>query len=358
MMRDAIISFPMLGDLSMNPPYCIQIGNFCVYYYGIIIALGFLLAVVYASRVVKRFDMVMDDVYDYIIWGVIAGVICARLYYCITYTDANGIHTYLRDPSSILRIRDGGLAIYGGVIGAVAALVVRSRMKKQSVFPILDLMSFGFLIGQLVGRWGNFFNREAYGYETDVFCRMGLTLYGSTIYVHPTFLYESLWNLLGFLLLHFHSKKHRRWQGQYFLAYLIWYGFGRAAIEGLRSDSLWLVPNVIRISQLLGLVSAVAALVLYILNVRRVNAGKAPVFGHALPDPAAEAPEKPAEADAAEDGEAREAEAPVDEEAEDTAAPEGEETEEAAEPEDGGSDPPSDRPDPPRSNESTSESDS
>ena len=282
-MREAIISFPFLG-LSFDPPYCIEIGSFCIYYYGIIIAVGFLLAVFYASRVHDRFDIKMDDVYDYIIWGVIFGVICARLYYCITFTDEAGVHTYLKDPASILRIRDGGLAIYGGVIGAVAALVVRARMKKQSVFPVLDIMSFGFLIGQLVGRWGNFFNREAYGYETEIFCRMGLTLDGSTIYVHPTFLYESLWNLLGLVLLHVHAKRRRRYQGQYFLLYLTWYGFGRAAIEGLRSDSLWLIPDVIRISQLLGLVSALAALALYVVNARRLAAGKPPVFGKPLPD--------------------------------------------------------------------------
>ena len=286
-MREAVISFPMFGEaFALDPPYCIRIGSFCIYYYGIVIALGFLLAVFYASRVVKRFDMKMEDVYDYIIWAVIAAVVCARLYYCITYVDANGVHTYLQDPASFLRIRDGGLAIYGGVIGAIAALLVRSRRKKQSVFPALDLMSFGLLIGQLVGRWGNFFNREAYGYETDVFCRMGLTLNGVTTYVHPTFLYESLWNLLGFVLMHFHSKRRRAYQGQYFLIYLMWYGFGRAAIESLRSDSLWLIPNVIRISQLLGLLSALAALALYIVNARRIAAGKPPFFGRPLPAPA------------------------------------------------------------------------
>lgn len=288
-MREAVISFPFLG-LTMNPGYCFKIGDFCIYYYGVVIALGFLLAVFYASRVHKRFDIEMDDVYDYIIWAVILAVICARLYYCITYVDENGVHTYFLDPASFLRIRDGGLAIYGGVIGAIAALLIRSRMKKQSVFPALDIMSFGLLIGQLVGRWGNFFNREAYGYETDVFCRMGLTLEGSTIYVHPTFLYESLWNLLGFLILHFHSKKHRRYQGQYFLAYLAWYGFGRAAIEGLRSDSLWLIPNVIRISQLLGLVSGAAALALLIINGYRLKTGRVPLFGR-LPAAAESAPE-------------------------------------------------------------------
>ncbi len=299
-MREAIISFPFLG-LTLDPPYCIEIGSFCIYYYGLIIAVGFLLAVFYASRVHRRFDMTMDDIYDYIIWGVIAGVVCARLYYCLTYTDSAGVRTYLQDPASFLRIRDGGLAIYGGLIGAVLALIVRSRMKKQSVFPVFDIMSPGFLIGQCVGRWGNFFNREAYGYETDVFCRMGLTLNGTTVYVHPTFLYESLWNLLGFLLLHFHAKRHRRWQGQYFLFYLIWYGFGRAVIEGLRSDSLWLVPGVIRVSQLLGLVSALAALILYVLSLRRVKAGRAPLFGRALPDEAESAAAPGAEQAPAED---------------------------------------------------------
>ena len=295
-MRDAIISFPGFG-LTVNPGYCFRIGSFCIYYYGVIIAVGFLLAIFYASRVHKRFEIEMDDVYDYLIWAVIAAVVCARLYYCITYVDDAGVHTYLHDPASFLRIRDGGLAIYGGVIGAVLALIVRSRMKKQSVWPILDIMGLGFLIGQIVGRWGNFFNREAYGYETDVFWRMGLTLNGSTIYVHPTFLYESLWNLLGFLLLSNHSKYRRQYQGQYFLLYLIWYGFGRAVIEGFRSDSLWLVPGVIRISQLLGLVSAVLALAAYIVNAVRLKAGKPPVFGKL---PAGETEEAEAEAEAEE----------------------------------------------------------
>ena len=280
-MREAVISFPFLG-LTLNPPYCIRLGNFPVYYYGIVIALGFLLAYWYTSRNCSRMEMDMDAVYDYLISAVISAVICARLYYCITYVDSEGVHTYLRDPVSFLYIRDGGLAIYGGVIGAILALYVRSRMRHESIWKELDVMSFGLLIGQLVGRWGNFFNREAYGYETDIFCRMGLTLNGVTTYVHPTFLYESLWNLAGLLLLHFHSKKHRRYQGQYFLAYLMWYGVGRAMIEGLRSDSLWLVPNVIRVSQLLAAVTAAAGLVLWLLNDRRLRQGRKPVFG-ALP---------------------------------------------------------------------------
>ena len=291
-MREAIISFPMFGEsFQINPPYSLnslltQLGknpvSFDIYFYGIIIGIGFLLAILYASRVCRRLDMKMDDVYDYVIWAVIAAVICARLYYCITYTDVRGVHTYLKDPASFLRIRDGGLAIYGAVIGAVLAILLRSRMRKESAWPAFDLMSFGLLIGQVVGRWGNFFNREAYGYETDVFCRMGLTLNGVTTWVHPTFLYESLWNLLGLVLLHFHCKKRRKYQGQYFLAYLIWYGVGRAFIEGLRSDSLWLIPDVIRISQLLAIVTAVLAAAAWICNARRIAAGKKPLLGRVL----------------------------------------------------------------------------
>jgi len=291
-MREAIISFPMFGsEFAINPPYSLgslmeRLGkeavSFDIYFYGMIIAVGFLLAILFAAKNCHRFDIKMDDVYDYVIWGVIAGIICARLYYCITYTNAAGVHTYLQDPSSILHIRDGGLAIYGGVIGAVLALLLRARMRKQSPWPIFDIMAFGLLIGQMVGRWGNFFNREAFGYETDIFCRMGLTLNGSTIYVHPTFLYESLWNFVGFLLIYFHSKKRRKYQGQYFFAYLFWYGIGRTLIEGLRSDSLWLIPDVIRISQLLAAITATFALFVLIFNHRRLNAGKKPLLGKAL----------------------------------------------------------------------------
>ena len=282
-MREAVISFPMFGEnFAIDPPYSIHIGSFEIYFYGIIIAIGFLLALWYTSRNCRRFDITMDAVYDYVIWAVILAVICARLYYCITYVDENGTHVYLQDPASFFRIRDGGLAIYGGVIGAIIALLLRAHRRHESVWPAMDIMGFGLLIGQLVGRWGNFFNREAYGYETDVFCRMGLTLNGTTIYVHPTFLYESLWNLLGLILMHLHSKKHRRYQGQYFLFYVLWYGVGRAMVEGLRSDSLWLIPNVIRVSQLLAGVTAALAAAALIVNAVRLKKGLKPLVGKAL----------------------------------------------------------------------------
>ena len=339
-MREAIISFPMFGEgFAIDPPYSLNsllelLGkkpvSFDIYFYGVAIAIGFLLAIWYTSKSCKRFDIKMDDVYDYVIWGVIAAVICARLFYCITYTDSSGVHTYLQEPASFLRIRDGGLAIYGGVIGAVLAVLIRAKMRKQSPWPVFDIMGPGLLIGQFIGRWGNFFNREAYGYETDIFCRMGLTLNGSTIYVHPTFLYESLWNFAGFLILHFHSKKHRKYQGQYFLLYLLWYGLGRAFIEGLRSDSLWLIPNVIRISQLIAAVTFLLALFALLCNAKRVRAGNTPLLGKALDGddiidvtetPAADsAPETPSEEDdvPAEDAAEPAPETPTNEEPADT----------------------------------------
>lgn len=283
-MREAIISFPMFGEnFAINPPYCVEIANFCIYFYGIIIACGLLLGIVYGVKNGPRMDIQPDTIYDLVIWAVIAAIICARAYYVIFNWSS-----YAANPAKIFAIRDGGLAIYGGVIGAILALWVRCRMKGWSIFPALDIMSFGLFIGQSIGRWGNFFNREAFGYETDIFCRMGLTLGDSTMYVHPTFLYESLWNAFGFVFMHFYSKRHRRYKGQFFLMYVFWYGLGRAMIEGLRTDSLWLIPDVIRVSQLLAAVTCLLALVILIVNLRRVKAGKKPLFGQSLDAAAAD----------------------------------------------------------------------
>ena len=175
------------------------------------------------------------------------------------------------------------------------------------------MVCFGFIIGQTLGRWGNFMNREAFGYQTDIFCRMVLTLPDGTAYaVHPTFLYESLWNLVGFTLMHVFSKKHRRYDGQVFLWYLGWYGFGRMFIEGLRTDSLYLFNTGIRVSQLVSFVLflASAALLLYNRFIRRpdpekmfVNRQKAALAAETEPPEAegveAEGPETPAEDDSA-----------------------------------------------------------
>ena len=250
------ISFPAL-DFTWNPSKSFSIGPLEIHWYGVIIAVGLLLAVVYACGRSKQFGLNENDIIDGVLCVVPFAVICARLYYCVFQWE-----TYAADPIRILYIWEGGLAIYGGVIGAAVGIVVFAKVKKDKVklATVLDITSLGFLIGQAIGRWGNFINREAFGAETDSFLRMGLTnkLTGAVTYYHPTFLYESVWNLCGFLLLHFLSKR-RKYDGQIALCYVAWYGLGRAMIEGLRTDSLYLGP--VRVSQLLAAVSCFAAVV-------------------------------------------------------------------------------------------------
>ena len=249
------ISFPSLG-LTMDPPSTFSIGPLTVHYYGLIIACGLILAVVYACRRSREFGISEDDLTDGVLWVTPFAIICARLYYCIFSWESGG---YAEDPISILYIWKGGLAIYGGVIGAAVGIIVFCRIKKIKIPMLLDLVALGFLIGQSLGRWGNFFNREAFGAETGSFLRMGLmnAYTGEVTYYHPTFLYESVWNAIGFVLLHKLSK-HRKYDGQIALGYAAWYGLGRAFIEGLRTDSLYWGP--IRVSQLLAAVSCFAAL--------------------------------------------------------------------------------------------------
>ena len=249
------ISFPFLG-LELNPGRGFEIGPLNVHFYGVAIALGLMLAVLYACRRCKQFGIKEDDIIDGVLWIVPFAILCARAYYCIFSWDE-----YRSDPISVLYIWKGGLAIYGGVIGAVIGVVVHCKVfKKISIPALLDLVAMGFLIGQSIGRWGNFFNREAFGAATDSFFRMGLyNQYTETWeYYHPTFLYESLWNAAGFLMLHFLSKR-RKYDGQIALGYVAWYGLGRAMIEGLRVDSLYW--GNFRVSQLLAAISCCAAVI-------------------------------------------------------------------------------------------------
>ena len=255
------ISFPGLG-LSCNPPRTLEIGSFSIHYYGLIIAVGLLLAVIYACRRSKQFGVKEDDILDGVLYVTPFAVLCARLYYCIFAWNEGG---YAQNPISILYVWEGGLAIYGGVLGAILGVAVFCKFKRIKLPALLDLVALGFLIGQGVGRWGNFMNREAFGaaVSEDYFLAMGLTnqLTGQVEYYHPTFLYESLWNLTGFVLLHFASKR-RRYDGQIALGYAAWYGLGRAIIEGLRVDSLYW--GSIRVSQALAALSCIAALSLLI----------------------------------------------------------------------------------------------
>ena len=256
------ISFPALG-IALDPPRSIALGPLSIHFYGMIIAFGLILAVVYATRRSKQFGIKEDDVLDGVLYVTPFAVLCARAYYCIFSWEH-----YADDPIRLLYIWEGGLAIYGGVLGAAIGVTVLCRVKRIKLPAMLDLVSLGFLIGQSIGRWGNFFNREAFGAETDTFLRMGLMnrYSGDVTYYHPTFFYESLWNAIGFLLLH-HLSKKRQCDGQIALGYAAWYGLGRAFIEGLRTDSLYWGP--FRVSQLLAAVSCFAAVsVLLWLNLR------------------------------------------------------------------------------------------
>lgn len=260
------ISFPNLG-IEINPSrVAFSLFGKEIYWYGIIIAVGFILAVIYGMRRAGDFGLNGDIILDMLFVAVPAAVICARLYYCIFEWSS-----YKDDPISILYIWEGGIAIYGAVIGAVIAVLIFCKVKRLPFLPLADIGALGLLIGQMVGRWGNFINREAFGAETDSFLKMGLSYANSGIkYYHPTFLYESLWNLVGFILLHFLSKK-RKFDGQVFAGYVAWYGLGRVWIEGLRTDSLYLFGTGIRVSQLLAAVSAIAAIgvMIYVIRVKK-----------------------------------------------------------------------------------------
>ncbi len=267
-MKYSTISFPELG-IQWDPGSYIKLGPLTIHFYGVIIALGLILAVVYAMRRCKQFGLKQDDILDGVLWILPVAVICARAYYCIFSWDS-----YKNNLISLLYIWEGGLAIYGGVIGAALCVIVHCKIKKISLGAVLDLVALGFLIGQSLGRWGNFFNREAFGAPTETFLRMGLfnTLTGEFEYYHPTFLYESLWNAAGFVLLHILSKK-RQYDGQIALGYVAWYGLGRTFIEGLRMDSLYIGP--FRVSQLLAAASCVAAVSVLIWQAFRPHPAQA-----------------------------------------------------------------------------------
>lgn len=260
---EGIITFPMFGDgFSITAPSSFSLFGLNIHWYGVIIAFGFLLAYFYVNHRSKDFGLSQDNVLDAILWAVPAGVIGARIYYVIF-----NFSLYKNDFWGMFKIWEGGLAIYGGVLGAVLAVYLYARSKKLSLGALLDIGALGLLIGQAIGRWGNFINREVFGFETEVFCRMGLTdSAGNTIYVHPTFLYESLWNILGFILLHIFSKKLRKYDGQCFAIYVAWYGLGRVFIEGIRSDTLLLFNTGLKVSQVFAALTCAAALAYLAIN--------------------------------------------------------------------------------------------
>lgn len=245
-------------------------GSFPIYWYGIVIAVGVVLAYIYAMRrVTKDFGLVKDRAFDVIFAALIGGFLFARIYYCVFTTLNPNSNVKYNLITMFTTIRDGGIAIYGGIIGAVVIGFIFCRIRKVNFFAMADLASLGFLIGQALGRWGNFINQEAYGdvCSSDwLFAMSGnkiRTEMPAGSFVHPCFLYESTWCLIGFILLHIYSKKLRSYDGELSLLYIFWYGFGRFFIEGLRTDSL--MAGQFRVSQLLAAVSSVAAAIVFVV---------------------------------------------------------------------------------------------
>ncbi len=263
------VQFPKLGWEFHVDPTAFYIGDTPIAWYGIIIAVGFMLAFLYAMFSCKKMNINSDKLVNCVLVGMVTGIIGARLYYVLFYPG----DLYIRDPMQIFNIREGGLAIYGGIIGGLLGGVITAKICKLRVPVVLDVAVLGFLIGQGIGRWGNFVNQEAFGSQTDL--PWGMVSEGTQAVVngpvHPCFFYESVWCLLGFVLLHIFCRKFRRYDGQVFLLYLVWYGFGRFFIEGLRTDSLLTPFFDLRVSQLVAAATVLAGVVLLIVFRNRTS---------------------------------------------------------------------------------------
>ena len=261
------VYFPNLGWNFTISRVALQIGDFKIYWYGVIIMTGLLLALLYAYKNAARYHVDRSKLLNCVFAGLVTGVIGARLYFCIFRWDY-----YSQHLGEIFAIHEGGLAIYGGIIGALLGGLTVAKIQKMKLMPVLDIAMMGFLIGQGIGRWGNFTNQEAFGTQTNLPWAMMSEGTGGEP-VHPCFLYESLWCLLGFVLIHFYSKYRQRYAGQVFYLYLVWYGFERMIVEGLRTDSLYLPFPIfgmeIRVSQLLSAALFIAGIILLIINLKK-----------------------------------------------------------------------------------------
>lgn len=277
------VSFPGMGlEFEVNR-VAFHLGSLPVYWYGILIALGFVLAIMYVNRRAKEFGVDADRMLDVILGGAIGGIVGARTYYVLLQWDYYG-----QNLDQIFNTRSGGMAIYGGLIGGVLIGLLMCKIRKVKMLPALDVVSGGFLIGQCIGRWGNFVNVEAFGGNTSLPWGMAspnITAYLSAheaeleaigmnidpnMPVHPTFLYESLWCLLGFAFLAWYTRR-RKFDGEMILLYAIWYGAGRAVIEGLRTDSLMIPNTSLRASQVLAIVLVGVAIVIWSLQTSKVK---------------------------------------------------------------------------------------
>ena len=274
-MKDMPISFPgLFGDWELNiDPVAIHVGH-GIYWYGIILAVAMLAGLYLCMKQSKHYGLTEDNVMDMVLWAVPCCIIGARLYYILFYLDLYRKADGSLDWGAMVRIWDGGLAIYGAVIAGVIVALIYTKRHKIPFFAMGDLAVMGLLLGQIIGRWANFINREAFGTETTLPWRMKLWITSySSVEVHPTFLYESLWNLVGLLLILFIVSKGRRFDGENTWFYFLWYGLGRSWIEGLRTDSLYLFNwqlfgQPIRVSQALSVVMVVVAAFMLFYNIK------------------------------------------------------------------------------------------
>ena len=256
------IAFPGLGlKFDIDPVAFRLFGGKEIYWYGIIIVTGLIIAVALAIFNGKKVGISSDKISDYMLITVPLAIIGARLYYVIFTWDS-----YKDNPLEIIKIWNGGLAIYGAVIVSVITMCLYCRKNDIKTYDFLDVGAVSLILGQAIGRWGNFMNAEAHGGETKNLFRMGITEYGEYIEVHPTFLYESVWNKIGFVILLLLFRKWRKFSGEVFWGYVFWYGLGRFFIEGLRTDSLMLGP--VRVSQILSAVMVLAAAFMFFKRLR------------------------------------------------------------------------------------------
>ena len=292
-MNSTDIAFPNLGIYLENVPKNFSVFGFHIAFYGLIIGIGVMAGILLATREAKRTGQNPDDYWDFAIYAIIFSIVGARLYYVIFSWD-----NYKNDLSSIFAIWQGGLAIYGAVIAALLTLLVYTKVKKKSFWQMADTAVPGLVLGQIIGRWGNFMNREAFGDYSDGLLAMALPIDAvrqheitanhwahvaegaNYIMVHPTFLYESLWNLgvLTVLLLY---RKHKKFEGEISLMYLAGYGIGRFFIEGLRTDQLLLPVIGLPVSQLLGIVAfLVCTIIIIVLRIYKKK--EKSVFGESV----------------------------------------------------------------------------
>ena len=282
------IAFPHLGIYLENVPKSFTIFGFTIALYGVVIGMGMLLGILLAAHIAKKENMNPDVIWDFAIYAVIFAIIGARLYYVAFSWDQ-----YKDNLIHMLYFREGGLAIFGGVIAAVITFYVYVKIKKQNFWLMADTACVGLVLGQIIGRWGNFFNREAFGGYTNGLFAMQLPLNAvrssdvtqemmehlqtidgvQYIQVHPTFLYENLWNI-GVLLLLLLFTKHKKFDGEIFLLYLAGYGIGRFWIEGLRTDQLLLPGIKLPVSQVLSAVVAIVSIAVILIQRKRCTAKK------------------------------------------------------------------------------------